>query len=263
MKNPNIFYVYVLFRPWNGQPFYVGKGKGKRCKTHKTFGNKHRNKHIAHVFEKAAKLSLEVPVVKVREDMSELEAFETEKALISAIGRDDIGLGPLANLTDGGDGPTGRRATEAQKKANGILKKQFFEKNEWAREKVRAKTLKQFSSPEAREHARENTLLQFSDPIKRSRHKAAFATPESKALRKELYSRICNTPEFRKMRSEIAKLTWSDPIKRANRMKGLMKAASDPEVIRRRSKPRSEEAKKNLKAAAQRRVEKVRLLKDN
>ena len=45
-----------------------------------------------------------VPKIKVRERLSERDAFETEIALIKAIGRRDKNLGPLANMSDGGSG---------------------------------------------------------------------------------------------------------------------------------------------------------------
>jgi hypothetical protein len=47
----------------------------------------------------------EVPYVKVREHITEAEAFETEIALIKAIGR--FPFGPLVNMTDGGEGSSG------------------------------------------------------------------------------------------------------------------------------------------------------------
>jgi len=51
----------------------------------------------------------EIPKIKVRENLSEDEAFTVEVALIAAIGRQDLGRGPLLNLTDGGEGATGTR----------------------------------------------------------------------------------------------------------------------------------------------------------
>lgn len=104
-----IFYVYVLFRPWNGEPFYVGKGKGERWLR---FGRPD-NKHFRRIVAKAKRLGLEIPSVKVRDDLTESEAFATERALIGAIGRGKNG--PLVNLTDGGDGVSGRIVTEKEK----------------------------------------------------------------------------------------------------------------------------------------------------
>lgn len=94
------FYVYVLFRPWDGSPCYVGKGKGGRWLSNANDGK--YNRHLAFIVKKARKLGLEIPRIKARENLSELEAFETEAALIAAIGREKTG--PLVNLTAGGDG---------------------------------------------------------------------------------------------------------------------------------------------------------------
>lgn len=90
------YYVYVLFRP-DGTPCYVGKGKGYRWSTH--FGKSH-NRHLANIVAKAGG---SLPVVRVREHLTEAVALETEAALIGAIGRSCDGSGPLVNLTDGGD----------------------------------------------------------------------------------------------------------------------------------------------------------------
>lgn len=106
MKSDPIFYVYVLFRPWNGQPCYVGKGFGRRWRRHNAVAERHSNKHLANIFRKAGG---EIPSVIVRNQLTEKEAFDLERILIGIIGRHNIGKGPLANLTDGGDGVSGLR----------------------------------------------------------------------------------------------------------------------------------------------------------
>ena len=100
-----IYYVYVLFRPWNGSPFYIGKGKGDRWRDHERDGGRF-NRHLANVIRKAKRLGAEIPKVKIRAGLTEQEAFQTEVTFIAAIGRQSHG-GPLVNLTDGGDGPSG------------------------------------------------------------------------------------------------------------------------------------------------------------
>jgi hypothetical protein len=100
------FYVYVLFRPWNGSPCYVGKGRGNRAKLHLWLGRRHYNRHMANIIAKAKDLGLDIPCCIVRSGLTEEVAFETEIAFIAAIGRKKNG-GPLVNLTDGGDGASG------------------------------------------------------------------------------------------------------------------------------------------------------------
>lgn len=98
-RDPRRFYVYMIF-DLSGIPRYVGKGSGARWKRRDRHCD---NPHLANIF-KAAGGSL--PIVKVRERLTEDEAFETEKALISAIGREAFG-GTLTNVTDGGEGTSG------------------------------------------------------------------------------------------------------------------------------------------------------------
>lgn len=92
-------YVYVVFR-LDGEPCYVGKGKRGRWKQHIT---KSHNSHLQRIFAKAGG---DLPIVKVREGLTDADACETEIALIAAIGRVKNG-GPLVNFTDGGEGSSG------------------------------------------------------------------------------------------------------------------------------------------------------------
>ena len=62
------------------------------------------NKHLNNILQKAGG---GLPRVKVRERLTEAEAFAVECALIAAIGRSP--QGPLANLTDGGEGTSGHK----------------------------------------------------------------------------------------------------------------------------------------------------------
>lgn len=96
--------VYLHRKASTGEPFYVGKG---------------RSVERAHVTEKrntawqrtVAKHGLIVEVIASCID--DVAAQEIERALIKEIGRRDLGLGPLVNLTDGGDGHAGIVASEA------------------------------------------------------------------------------------------------------------------------------------------------------
>lgn|ERR1039458_1620726 len=95
-----MFYVYVIFRP-NGIPCYVGKGKGNRW-----MGDTARsryNPHFAAIIKKAKMDNQELTRIKVRENLTEDDAFQIEVALIAAIGRRKNG-GCLVNMTDGGEG---------------------------------------------------------------------------------------------------------------------------------------------------------------
>jgi hypothetical protein len=98
-----VYYVYVYFRIDNVSPCYVGKGKGRRWLDHERMPN-HYNKHLASLIKKAGG---ELPKVKIRAGLTNAQACEIEVALIKAIGRRDLGTGPLVNMTNGGDGKVG------------------------------------------------------------------------------------------------------------------------------------------------------------
>ena len=111
-----IHYVYVVFRP-DGSPCYVGKGKGDRCLQHLKSSH---NPRLAGVIKKAGG---DVPIVKVRQHLTDAEAMEIEIALIAVIGRADLGTGPLLNLTIGGDGVVGHKRTPEQRMQMSIARK--------------------------------------------------------------------------------------------------------------------------------------------
>lgn len=98
------FYVYALFRHDTGAPFYIGKGSGDRLSITTLTGT---NKHKRSILQKAKAEGRTCPIAIIRSGLSEPEAFDTERALITALGRRDIGTGILVNLTNGGEGPAG------------------------------------------------------------------------------------------------------------------------------------------------------------
>jgi hypothetical protein len=117
------FYVYIYLDPrkpgnfkyneyeFNHEPFYVGKGKNKRAWLLK----RHPDKMLQR------KLNKFTPIILLTKNkFSEVLALKIESALISKIGRSDLKEGPLANLTNGGEGTSGYIMTEDHK--NKIIK---------------------------------------------------------------------------------------------------------------------------------------------
>ena len=131
MSNNN--YVYIYFR-LNGAPCYVGKGSGNRWIKHTRVET---NKHLNNLIKQAAALGKELPVVIIRDGLTNEQAFEIEEAFISALGRECDG-GCLVNQATGGKGGS-----------SGVTHGEEF------REKRRAHMLEFFSDPANRAAAGE------------------------------------------------------------------------------------------------------------
>jgi len=108
------FYTYIYRDPSrNNESIYVGKGQKLRAYSHlklKGIGPfisrlKYMNKNNI------------VPSIEIINALDESHSFLMEECLIEVIGRKDLGKGPLLNLTDGGEGASGRIWTDDQKAA--------------------------------------------------------------------------------------------------------------------------------------------------
>jgi hypothetical protein len=95
------FYVYIHRRASNGAVFYVGKGVNDRAWQ---ASPRRRSAHWRSIVKKHG-LVVEI----VADGLQEWYAHELERELIALYGRRDLGLGPLINLTDGGEGGSGRK----------------------------------------------------------------------------------------------------------------------------------------------------------
>lgn len=99
-------YVYQHIRLDTNEVFYIGIGKENK----RAFDKRSRNKHWHHI---ANKVGYSVDIVA--EGITWEEALNLEKQLIKTIGRKDLGLGPLVNMTEGGEGTLGRIMSEVTK----------------------------------------------------------------------------------------------------------------------------------------------------
>jgi hypothetical protein len=97
-------YLYRHIRLDKNEPFYIGIGtQKKRC-----YVNCKRNNHWHNITDKT-----EYRVDIIFDDLTLEEAKEKEKEFISLYGK-KLNGGTLVNLTDGGDGCWGYKATEEQ-----------------------------------------------------------------------------------------------------------------------------------------------------
>lgn len=130
------YYVYAYLDPqkiglfeygefsFGYEPFYIGKGKGKRC--YRGLRDK-KNKIKKSRIEKIYFNQKEPIIIIIKSNLNETEAFHLEILLVESIGRIVLKNGPLTNLTDGGIGTRRRKDT----KKDTVRKKNFKHSKEW------------------------------------------------------------------------------------------------------------------------------------
>ncbi len=101
------FYIYTNWHHDTGYPvcFYVGKGSNDRSESIRG-----RNEFWHRIVAKHG-----YTTVIVKDNLLELEAFDLERSLIASIGRRDLGHGTLVNMTDGGEGVSGKPLSDETK----------------------------------------------------------------------------------------------------------------------------------------------------
>lgn len=113
------YYVYIDKKP-DGTPFYVGIGNSARIKN---VQRNHWHRAIRLKYPNWTRTVIENAPRKLCEDFEEL--------LIAEIGRRDLGLGPLVNLTDGGEGSPSTVVSEQTRKKQSVSGKGRKKKEEW------------------------------------------------------------------------------------------------------------------------------------
>jgi hypothetical protein len=106
-------YIYRHIRLDKNEPFYIGIGSDDKGKYTRAYSND-RNKYWKNIVQKTAyKIDI------ILDDVDWNEACKVEQFFIHLYGRHDKGLGPLTNLTDGGDGFLGFIISEDHKQKIG------------------------------------------------------------------------------------------------------------------------------------------------
>ena len=177
-----MFYVYAYLDPrkmglfnYDGiefgyEPFYIGKGKGNRC--FNGINDKRKCLKVSKI--KSIINSGNYPIIiKLFTDLSENVSFQKEIDLIGKIGRIDRNTGPLTNMTEGGDGTSGRIDTE-----NDIKRKKSFKHSE--------KWKNVLSKP----------VIQFKDGIQINEYKSVKEASEKTGLIKQNIS-ACLTGKYK------------------------------------------------------------------
>jgi hypothetical protein len=198
------YYVY-MFRTPSGEPFYVGKGTGNRVnaslKYHARDGNKLKTNVILDIL--ACNQAVEVSIVG--DGMTEQDAYDMEKSLITSIGRTIDGSGPLTNLTVGGGGSSGYQQTEDEKSKKS---KTHLRKDVADRKKV--KLLLYYSDPGNRRRLSEIRRASYQDPEFREKAAAVrvenFSRPEVISKRNQKVREAFERPEVREKLSQSARM---------------------------------------------------------
>ena len=103
-------YLYRHIRLDTNEPFYIGIGSDEDYKYERAYCLDNRNKYWRNIVKSSG---YEVEIML--DGLTWVEVCSKEVEIIKLYGRKDKGLGPLSNMTDGGEGVPGMRHTDETK----------------------------------------------------------------------------------------------------------------------------------------------------
>jgi hypothetical protein len=102
--------VYTHTRQDTGKVFYIGIGCSANYK--RAYQTVKRSEYWTRIKKKAG-----LKVAVIIDNITWKEAESIERYLISKFGREQQGIGQLCNMTDGGDGTTGRIVSDTERES--------------------------------------------------------------------------------------------------------------------------------------------------
>ena len=177
-----MYYVYIWKKPGN-IPFYIGIGRTE--KRWNPLYAKTRNPHCNRTVSQIGSTNV---IVETINNLSKNTACRLEKTLIWYYGRNDLGNGPLTNMTDGGDGiqnvsnESKKRMSNSAKNHSAIRSNRIKgDKNPMRNPKIYAHAVSRMNAPEvvAKYSGANNPAKR---PEVRAKIKAKWAEPEYKAM---------------------------------------------------------------------------------
>lgn len=121
--DPELQYVYAIWRSDkpHSEPFYIGKGKGRRIFCH-TYRSDRNNRIKKAILEKMRLKGCEPIYSFLAFNVNDAQALSIEAEAIRKVGRIVDATGPLSNMTPGGEGTT---ETRAKRGAHGMARAVF------------------------------------------------------------------------------------------------------------------------------------------
>lgn len=196
------FYTYLHCKP-NGDPFYVGKGSGKRGREF-IIG---RNTHHKNIVKKYGRENIGIFIFPCE---SERQAFDDEIQQIFQLRTNGY---ELCNKTNGGEGPCGYKHTEEARKKISIVQAGRMVSEE-TREK---KSISMMGKKHSAESCVKISIARMGNKhsLGNTNWLGKKHTEETKEKMSESHRNI--SPEIRAKLSEAAKQQWLDPTKRPTR----------------------------------------------
>jgi len=214
LNTENIYYCYVYKRE-DGTPYYIGKGKGSRAFiTSGRIINPPRDR---------------TNIFFACEGVSETEAFEMEVALISLLGRKDIGTGILRNKTDGGEGVSGVVVSEETRQKMSRAKKG----RPLTEETKRRISVTLTGRPMSEESRRKLIETRKNQPLSEESRRKMSESRKGKSPTEETRKRMSKTRKGSKNASKLTDVQRLEIVQRRKNGESILKLATEFGVTQR------------------------------